>query len=596
MQTTTHKIPFFFDGAFGTYYNLLNPQDDYCELANITDPDTVYKIHKEYLLAGVNAIKTNTFGVNSLMTSDNYEAEDILRNGYQLALRATEGTDAVVFADIGYIHSDDDEISKEYIRIAQTFISCGAKYFLFETCAEYDILRPAIDYIKTVVPDAYIIVSFAVSQDGYTLKGHYYKDLIQQATSNPYIGATGLNCICGPSHLFSLIKEIDLSGLHFIAMPNAGYPSTINGRTVYQDNAEYFANRLVNIYNLGVNIIGGCCGTTPEHIRLTIEKISGAYPNTSITTSYSSPKSPPTTSTNVFESYLNSGKKVIAVELDPPIDTDCDYIITAAKKLRLAGADIITVADSPLARTRADSIMIAAKIKREVGIEVLPHLSCRDKNHISIKGSLMGANIEGISSVLAITGDPVAPTDRGNYKGVFSMNSYNLISFINSLNTEVFTQSPFYIGGALNISMPQFEPELKRAKRKIENGASFLLTQPLFSDESIENLYTARQNLDCKILAGILPFASYRNALFLNNEVTGIDIPDDLLQELKDKTPEEVIPLSIKFSTGIIHKAYEACDGFYLMTPLKKTDLICSLIEQIREIEQTEIQTNEYIG
>lgn len=574
----------FFDGAFGTYYTQLTSDTEYCELANLTHPEVVYSIHKDYLGVGVTAIKTNTFGANSLLFEPN-ELKSIITRGFQIATDAASGTNTKVFADIGYIHSDSDFVISEYTQLADYFIECGAKYFLFETFAEYEVLVPTLAHIKKHVPDAYIIVSFAVTQDGYSQKGHYYKNLIQKAAASSFIDAVGLNCICGPSHFLSLIKELDLTHLNFSAMPNAGYPSTLNGRIMYQDNAEYFSQKLTEIAALGVKIIGGCCGTTPEHIKLTLDKLSTQHPLTASPSKSTGPISSSTPMVNAFESLLGSSKKVIAVELDPPLDTDCSHIISAAKALQAAGADIITIADSPLARTRADSLMLAAKVKREVGVEVLPHLTCRDKNHIGIKGSLLGAHIEGVHNVLAITGDPVAPTDRAHCKGVFNFNSQNLISFIESLNTDVFAHAPFYIGGALNVNVPQFESELKRAGRKLANGASFLLTQPIFSDESIENLYTAYTHLDGKLLAGILPFASYRNALFLNNEVSGIDIPTDLVESLKDKTPEEVLSTSLAFSTGIIQKVYHSCDGFYLMTPLKKTELICHLIQQIRSIE-----------
>ncbi|MGL6174322.1 MAG: bifunctional homocysteine S-methyltransferase/methylenetetrahydrofolate reductase [Cellulosilyticaceae bacterium] len=588
LNFSTYKPTFLFDGGFGTYYSQFISSTDYCERANLSHPNLVYRIHKEYLEAGANAIKTNTFGVNSLLF-DQEEISQIISSGYQIALSATEGTDAKVFADIGYINLATESTPTEYLYLADLFISCGAKHFLFETLAEYEVILPAVEHIKRLVPDAYIIVSFAVTQDGYTQNGHYYKDLLYKASTHSAINTVGLNCICGPSHILNLIKSLDLQTLSFSAMPNAGYPATINGRIIYRDNAEYFSQKLVDIAALGVTALGGCCGTTPEHIRLTIQKLADvSTPSFSaLTVSPAQPQSSGTIGS--FEKLLSLSKKTIAVELDPPINTDCTHILSAAKLLKEAGADIITVADSPLARTRADSILLAAKIKREIGIEVLPHLSCRDKNHIGIKGSLLGANIEGVHNILAITGDPVAQTDRGHCKGVFNFNSFNLISFINSLNSEVFTDTPFYIGGALNVNTPQFEHELNRAMHKKENGANFFLTQPLFSEESVANLHLAYSQLDCKILAGILPFASYRNALFLNNEVSGITIPDEVLASVQDKTPEEVIPLSIAFSSQIINQCFDSCDGFYLMTPLKKTELICELIKQIRKLESEKI-------
>lgn len=572
----------FFDGSFGTYYNKIKNNNDICELANLSDKNTVFNIHKEYLDVGVNAIKTNSFGVNSLLSDDPQKIEDIIKNGYEIATSAVNGTDAIVFADIGYINSDEKETEDEYVALSNCFIECGAKNFLFETFPDYDVLIPVLEYIKKTVPDCYIIVSFAVSQDGYTKKGHYYNDLISIASKN--VDVVGLNCICGPNHLYNLIKELDLTNIKFSAMPNSGYPTSVNGRTVFFDNAKYFSQKLADIYGLGVTAIGGCCGTTPEHIRYTLEKISKLHQVNIIFPKEKAKETTTTVTINSFKEKLEENKEVIAVELDPPLDTDCSYIISAAKKAKLAGADIITIADSPLARTRAESIILAAKIKREVGIEVIPHLSCRDRNHIGIKSSLIGANIEDINNILVITGDPVALTDRGSYKGVFSFNSFELISFIHSLNIEVFSNSPFYIGGALNINTSNFESELDRAKKKIDNNAKLLLTQPIFTDTAVENLSLSRKSLDCKILTGILPVAGYKNALFLKNEVTGIDIPESLLDLLKDKTIDESNKISIDFCMNMVKKTIDICDGYYLITPLKKIDLVCDLLKKIRSL------------
>jgi len=584
MKTELNAKPFVFDGAFGTYYQKISAKNVFCEYANLNEPDTVLKIHKQYINAGAMAIKTNTFGANSVLELPSDTIKNIIRNGYEIANQAVNNSDAIVFADIGYINSDNEDISKEYKSIAQTFIDLGAKYYLFETLAEYEVLLPAISHIKSSMPDSYIIVSFAATQDGYTKKGYYYKTLIDAASKNKDIDAVGLNCISGPSHFYNLIKELNISNMNFSAMPNAGYPSTINGRTVYQDNAEYFSDKLVDIYELGVNIIGGCCGTTPEHIKAVVEKVN------EIKDSPKDMKKDEKKSNkievqkkNAFKEKMDSGKRIIAVELDPPNNVNCDYLITAAEKAYLAGADIITLADSPLARARADSIMLAAKIKRETDIEVLPHLSCRDRNYIGIKSALLGANIEDICNVLVVTGDPVVQTDRGNNKGVYNFNSYNLISYIKTLNTEIFSALPFFIGGALNINAYNFADELKRAEQKIQNGAEYLLTQPIFSLKAIENLKMAKASLNCKILAGILPVSGYKNALFLNNEVPGITIPEKIVDMLKDKTPKEAADISIGYCMDIIEKVKNDCDGYYIMTPLKKIDIVCDIINKIEK-------------
>ncbi|MBQ7792824.1 MAG: homocysteine S-methyltransferase family protein, partial [Clostridia bacterium] len=253
------KQPFYFDGAFGTYYREKYETNEPCEFANLTHPQRVLEIHKEYIGAGVDAIKTNTFGVNSALSQDEYKIREILTSGYLLACQATENTDVTVFCDIGYI--DGEHQKEEYLRNVDAFLSLGAKNFLFETLQEYESLHEVIGYLKQKEPSATVLVSFSVSQDGYTKKGYFYESLLKQASSVADI--VGLNCQCGPSHLYQLVERLNLSDYPaFSAMPNAGYPQSVNGRTVYSNNIEYYAEKLLSIAALGVSVIGGCCGTT----------------------------------------------------------------------------------------------------------------------------------------------------------------------------------------------------------------------------------------------------------------------------------------------------------------------------------------------
>lgn len=572
----TVKRPFYFDGAFGTYYSERYGDASPCEFANLSYPDRVIKIHKEYISIGVDAIKTNTFGVNSTLTSEEATLRELLVSGYQLACRAVEGTQVQVFCDIGYI--DTETSREEYLRNVDVFLSLGATNFIFETLQEFSPLSDVISYLKEREPSANVLVSFSVSQDGYTKKGHYYETLLKKAKE--FADIVGLNCQCGPAHLHSLIQRLDLREYPaFSAMPNAGYPQSINGRTVFSNNKEYYSEKLLEIASLGVKVIGGCCGTTPGHLEMVVGKqLSVVLP-----VSYE-PTVLPITRENRLLEGLKSGKKVIAVEIDPPVDAHADFLIAASQTMKEAGADLITVADSPLARTRADSMMIAAKIKREVGIDVLPHLSCRDKNSIAVRSLLLGGNIEDVNNILVVTGDPI-PRSEG---GVFQFNSYTLINLISNLNQEVFLENPYTVCGALNVNALHFDTELSRAQKKIEAGAKVLFTQPMFSKESVENFLKAKKELPCYIMAGILPIAGWKNALFLNNEVSGIEIPEDFIRELQGLSPQEVWEASVSYSMKIVRNVYSEADGFYIMTPLKKTELVSLLIEQIRILADEE--------
>lgn len=571
--------PLIFDGAYGTYLYSIDKSLDFPEQANITDPFLVLTVHKDYIKSGANCIKTNTFAVN-ITTAKSYEyMKRLLTRGYELAVSAAENTHVTVFADIGALSSETSE--DEYIDIAEIFINAGAKNFLFETLSEASSLQKAVSFIKKKVPDGKVILSFAAAQDGYTKSGNYYTDLMAEAI-NYGADYTGLNCICGPAHTVKLIKNIKNFYGSLCAMPNAGYPSVINGRTVYIDNADYFSDKLLELYALGVKIVGGCCGTNPNHIKAAAEKLSAFIPKeislsaiTENTVKKQSTVDPP----------LPRGKIMIAVELDSPVTPDASYLMSAARQIKQCGADFITIPDSPLGKARAGSMMISAMVQRQTGIKVIPHLCCRDRNQLGIKGDLIAAGIEGLRHVLAITGDPVPESERTETKSVFGFNSLKLISFIKSLNENVLAEAPFTIYAALNINAENLDAELRRAEEKIKNGAVCFFTQPIFTDKSVENYFTAKKALSAKIFAGLLPVASYKNALFLNNEVAGIKIPDHVLESLKDKPPETVKAASTDYIKSIIDKISTACDGYYIMTPLKKTDFSIETINYIKGLK-----------
>ncbi len=582
------KKTMILDGAFGTYYYQTYGDDHPCELANIQYPDRVTAIHTAYLQAGCEAVKTNTYGVNHLQYESKEKRFQLVEAGYKLAEQAASSFNAPIFCDIGFINDDDELAGKEYLELADCFLTLGGKNFLFETLADYSPIEAALYHIKASCPDSTVLVSFAVSQDGFTKRGKHYRDLFTQASVNKAVTAIGLNCLCGPTHMLSLMKTAPITNKKRIAMPNSGYPSSIGGRMVFQNNPDYFAEKLTDMAALGIEYLGGCCGTTPEHLRKSVAKIKDSPNLTSVKPVVKSAFSQPKTEQTIFKQKKTNHQKIIAVELDSPINNDCSFILEAARDFKLIGADFITVADSPLSRARADSIMTAAKIKREIGIDVIPHLACRDRNHIATKASLLAASFEDIRNIFVITGDPVIQTDHGKSGGVFTFNSFTLISYLKRLNQEVFSNVPMAIGAALNINSPNFDIELKRAEKKLELGANFLMTQPIFSEQAVQNLITARKLLDCTLLAGILPVASYKNALFLTNEVSGIEIPDEIMQRFYEKTPEECNQISLEYSLSIMDKLQTYCDGFYLMVPLKRTIIVSELIREIRKRERQE--------
>ncbi len=571
------KEMILFDGGFGTYYEQSLPiyfKNMQPEFAVLRDPEGVAKVHRAYLESGAAAIKTDTFGVNLNLCESKEQALKLIHAGYAIAKQEASAFSAEVYADIGPIREASDR-EEQYCFLASSFIECGAERFLFETMSELEVLLPAITLIRKKCPQATVIVSFAVTVDGYTANGEYYIPLLER--TQQYADHVGLNCQCGPAHMTELMEKIDHSKLSCIAMPNAGYPSLENGRTVFRNDPEYFALKMEKLISLGIKGVGGCCGTTPAHIKA----LAARMPKTEVVRE-SKPLTAPKAKAKP-DPIVGRFQKPIAVELPAPNNTDCSYLIDAAKKVKAYGADFITIPDSPLGNAKADSVMMAAKIRREAGIAVIPHMTCRDKNQLAVKGQLLAASMEEIRDILVITGDAIQPSLRQNVKQVYGFNSFSLISYLAGLNDEVFYEQPFHICAALNTSAANFEAECKRAEKKIQNGAQYLFTQPIFSEEGVERFAYAKEHLNAKLFAGIMPVAGYKNALFLHNEVSGIDIPESLLHALQDKSPEEQRAVSVAYACRLADALYPMADGFYIMTPLKKTELSLALVEHIRE-------------
>lgn len=582
------KKPLLFDGAMGTYYasvaqNPLNP----CELANLHDRDTILNIHREYINAGCQAIKTNTFGANrSGLTGDWDIVKKVLEAGYKLAMEAARDTRVLVFADIGPIAEEDGtDLPGEYREIIDVFLALGASHFLFETFSSDEHLAGLSRYIKEKNPRAYIIVEFAVSPEGFTRLGKSGRALMENMQKEPAIDACGFNCFSGPHHLLEYIKGFDTNGKTISVMPNSGYPTIVNNRTFFENNKDYFAAQMLQIARQGVAILGGCCGTTPEYIKEMATRIKGlsSYDMASAVKPERIPvkKSP---ARNPLLEKLKQGQKIIAVELDPPVDTDIAFFMDSARRLKELGVDAITIADCPIARARVDSSLMACKLKRELDITPIPHMTCRDRNINATKALLLGLNVEEINNVLVVTGDPIPTAQRDEIKGVFNFNSAVLAGYISSLNDTVFS-SPFNICAALNVNARNFNSQLQRAHKKIDSGVNMFLTQPVLSRQAIENLKTARKELPVKILGGILPLVSHRNACFVDNEISGITVAPEIIERYRDASPEEARRLAVEISTAMAMAISSDVDGYYLITPFKRIDIIAEIIGHIRAIK-----------
>ena len=580
------RKPLLFDGGMGTYYKA-KPGTE-CEQGNLLDPAGVRKVHREYLAAGAEAIKTNTFGLPRMAAARQPDWKALARAGWKLAAEAAVETGAAVFADLG--QAPDTEAAPAgsiYTAVARCFVEQGAKNFLFETLSSDAGVLEAVQAVKAQVPDAFVLVSFAVLPDGYTREGMYSKDLVRRMTESGIVDAVGFNCVSAPGAMRTLVQQLGSTALPLSVMPNAGYPVVTRTQVKYQGKPEYFAKELARIAAEGVRVLGGCCGTTPAHIAAlraaldSLPAVEKAAPAVQVST----PEAPTVEKDDAFLRKLNAGKKVIAIELDSPKDADLTNYLAGAKRLQAAGADLLTIADCPIARARMDSSLVACRVHRELGLCTLPHMTCRDRNLNATKALLLGLYAEGVREVLAITGDPIPTAERDEVKNVYQFNSRKLVQYIVSLAGDGREMpSPMTVFGALNLNARNFEVELRRAGEKLENGMSGFLTQPVLSEQAVENLRRTRETLGerAKILAGIMPVVSQRNAIFMENEVNGIHVAEEIVEAFAGLDREQGEALGLEISLKMAREALPYADGFYLMTPFNRVALMERLIARLK--------------
>ena len=570
-----------FDGATGTYAREMDgwPEGP-VELACLTHPHRVIALHSAYIEAGCGAIKTNTFAAHpGLAAEDEVQQKQVIRAAVAAARAAAKGQ-AVIFADIGPAPADQDAASC-YIRMAQAFLDEGIACFLFETMPADKGIAEAAAYIKSSRPDAYIAVSFASDPDGFTRIGELASVLVERMDSCDAVDAVGLNCICGAYHMRRLLEGMKKPEKTLLAMPNAGYPHVIDGRTYYDSDPVYYGKQVCACAALGAGIVGGCCGTTPEHIRVISQQLR------LMRGGFDAPAQQQREETAACRSRirrkLDQGGRPLLVELDPPRDSGIEGFLRGARELTYAGADAITIADCPIGRARMDSSLLACKLSRELGIEALPHMTCRDRNVNATKALLLGLAMEGVHNVLAVTGDPVPAGDRDSVKGVFQFNSRVLARFVRGLSASG-EAAPFFVCGALNVNAANFDSELARARDKEECGMEAFLTQPVLSERAAQNLEKAREVLSGRIFGGLFPVVSHKNACFLHSEVAGIALDDAVVSAYEGLDREAGEKLAVRLCRDAAARIAPYVDGYYIMTPFQRISLVCDVIAAIREL------------
>lgn len=584
------------DGAIGTEFLARGEMPNTgIECLNIKKPEIVLKLHEDYISAGSRIIETNTFGANipNLMKYNaDKDLKEIILAGVRIAKKAVANNDVYIAGSIGPLPTIEGEslsIADQKIHFKDqilTLLDGGVDLLLFETFINLNELINAVSVARSMT-DIPIIAQMAFELYGKTANGDSADDFAINAIK---AGANVIGANCGESvsAIIRAIKSITYYERPMSAFINAGLAEQIDNRHLYLATPHYLANRACELVDLGVNLIGGCCGTNPTTINIISNVIKSHKFNRKISISIQSKKTDKEKpiKEKKIKPKVPSG---IVIELDPPKSLNLETIIDSAIQIKKSGIEFITLADNPLASVRIDILTVANIIKQKTGLSIISHLTGRDRNRISLQSTIMGAHIIGIESILCITGDPIRLYNETNTSGVFDVNSIGLIKLVKEFNEGRRTvnnfKTFFSIGAALNPNVKNIEGQIDKLKRKIEAGADYILTQPIFDKDRFEILNNSfeKNNIKIPLFIGILPIISARNADFLHNEVPGMIIPQLIRERLwKYKKPEDQKLAGQEISIELVEQLIPYNKNFYFISQGNKVETIMKIINGIK--------------
>nr|WP_263314445.1 bifunctional homocysteine S-methyltransferase/methylenetetrahydrofolate reductase [Mammaliicoccus sp. Marseille-Q6498] len=592
------------DGAMGTilYSEGLNTCP---ESYNLTHPTKIEQIHRSYIEAGADIIQTNTYGANFEKLQDynlEHRVKDIHKEAVRIAKNASNDDTFILGTVGGFRNIKKSNLSIESIQYhteiqIETLVNEGVDGILFETYYDLEELLTVLRDTRSKY-DIPIVAQLTASNTNYLRNGTPIPEALESLLK---AGAdvVGLNCHHGPYHMIKTYKHIEIpKGAYLSCYPNASLLDLEENELKYSNNAEYFSDAAKELVNQGVRLIGGCCGTTPEHIQKIKQVVKDLKPITKknvIPIKTKQYKKQNKDEPSIKE--LVTKRPTVIVELDTPKHLDTNKYFEGIKALEEAGVEAVTLADNSLASVRISNIAAASIIKQNYKIRPLVHLACRDRNLIGLQSHLMGLSLLGINDILAITGDP---SKVGNFPGatsVFDVNSNGLSEIIQQFNQGINadgdtlrSNSNFSVAGAFNPNVRRLEPAVKRLEKKIESGMEYFITQPIYEPEKIKEIYEATKHLDAPIFIGVMPITNYNNALFLHNEVPGINLSDSVLnafEKVKDDR-DATRKLSISISKQLIDVIHQYFNGLYLVTPFLKYDLTVELAHYSKSITGTQ--------
>lgn len=599
-----------FDGAMGSllYERGVFVTQNFEQL-NVTRPDVVRKIHEDYVAAGAQVIETNTFGANSFCL-DRHGLGDQVR-AYNLAgarlARQAAGEDVWVAGSVGpsglvpgvATKAELDLAAATFAEQAAALVEGGADLFVLETFRHLEEIRIAIDAARGVAPGTPIIASMAFDPTETVADGSTPEHV---ATTLRAWGADaiGVNCGDGPQLALAIAERMRVAGLPLCVQPNAGLPRTVDGRLLYMATPEYFDVFARRTIQTGATMIGGCCGTTPEHVRwmaksrrmLGDRRAEVARPS-SVTATEVVPILEPTplAERSAFAAKVAAGTFVVSVEVNPAPGLDPSRALAGARMLLDSGVDIVNVADAPRAMARMSNLAFCSLLLERHGIQPILHVCGRDRNLLAQMAHLLGAHAIGIRNLVVITGDPPKVGDYPEATAVYDLDAIGLLQMASNMNRGLDPagkplpggQTSFLLATGLEPGAADLDKEIRRLERKKAAGAELVMTQPIFQTDLLEKVLRRIEHLALPVLVGVLPLVSYKNAEFLHNEVPGMRIPEEIRERMR-KTPggEAARREGVKIARDMLFAVRDRVQGAYLMPPLGRYELALEVLDGLK--------------
>ncbi len=612
LQWIEQEKPILADGAMGTYLHEHGISFESCfDALNLSNPAVIADVHREYIDAGAQIILTNTFGANALKLAKHGltdKLEQINAAGVELARRVVSASfkNVLIAADIGPIgvrlapfgRVQPEDARRIFSQQISALIAAGIDLLVLETFTDKYEMREAINAAREIDQTTPIVASMTFTRDDRSLLGDDPRK-VARAFVDYGADVIGVNCSGGPNQLNRILREMRTVLPHgkFWVKPNAGWPEQLGGRIFYPASAEYFGDYALSSWQAGANVIGGCCGTTPAHIRSMREALDRTdhIDQEQLLNHFGGSDNAETEQLAPTEmaGKLAQGKFLIAVEMDPPRGLSTRKLLAGASLLADAGADVIDVADSPMARMRMSPWAVCSLIQRKARIETVLHFPTRGRNLLRVQGDLLAAHALDVRNIFVIMGDPTAigdyPDAMDNYdlvpSGLVKLIKQNFNAGVDHAGTDIGQPTNFFAGAALNLNAPDLEREIKVLQRKIKSGADFALTQAIYETDPLDHFITLYEDeygkIPIPILVGILPLASDRHAAFLHQEVPGINIPENIHQRMRAAAPEGARE-GIRIAIELIEQLKTRAQGIYLMPAFNRFDHAAEIIESIQ--------------